>query len=150
MSIINVASGSSLWRGIDYYKENKVLNYNKLNDFEFEAQVKGSNNEIYNVILNLNKPKMSSCNCKFADGRKVICKHILALYFTLFPEEVKRIEHEAEIAEHEYEDYQEKLEEKLAKKLKTMSKDELRDSLEYMLNNSPEWLYDNYIRDFIE
>jgi hypothetical protein len=31
-----------------------------------------------------------------------------------------------------------------------MTKNELIDSLLYMLDNGPEWLYNDYIRDFIE
>jgi uncharacterized Zn finger protein len=108
MGIINSASSASLWKGIDYYKNNHVLSYKKINNKEYIGKVKGSNNEIYDVYLNLDKPKMSSCNCKFANDRKIICKHILSLYFTLFPNEVKKIEKEAEIAEKEYEYYQEK------------------------------------------
>ena len=32
MGIISLASGSSCWRGLDYYKEKKVSHYKKLSD----------------------------------------------------------------------------------------------------------------------
>ncbi|WP_278296961.1 SWIM zinc finger family protein [Butyrivibrio sp. ob235] len=30
-------------------------------------------------------PRKSSCTCPFAEGRRVICKHMIALYFTAEP-----------------------------------------------------------------
>ena len=96
MGIINVASGNSVWRGLDYYKENKVKSYKKINDFEYEGIVTGSNKEKYNVFMNVEHPRSSKCNCPHAKDKKIICKHIIALYFTVFPKEVEsffRISH---------------------------------------------------------
>lgn len=31
-------------------------------------------------------PRKSKCNCPHADGRRVICKHMIALLFTASPE----------------------------------------------------------------
>lgn len=31
-------------------------------------------------------PRKSICNCPHADGRRVICKHMIALLFTASPE----------------------------------------------------------------
>lgn len=45
MWLINIASGNSTWRGLDYYKENKVSNYKKTSDSEYEGIVNGSNGE---------------------------------------------------------------------------------------------------------
>ena len=39
MSILTSASSSSVRRGYDYYKLNKVKNINQLNDHEFEGYV---------------------------------------------------------------------------------------------------------------
>ena len=35
MSIISSASGSSCWRGLDYYKNKQITNIKKINDFEY-------------------------------------------------------------------------------------------------------------------
>ena len=42
MSILTSASSSSVSRGYDYYKHNKVSNVKQLNDHEFEGYVDGS------------------------------------------------------------------------------------------------------------
>ena len=51
MGLIDIASGNSVWRGLDYCKENKVKNYKKINEFEYEGIVSGSNNEKYDVFI---------------------------------------------------------------------------------------------------
>ncbi|NMB97839.1 MAG: hypothetical protein GYA02_14710 [Clostridiaceae bacterium] len=40
-------------------------------------------------MINIVHPRKSKCNCPHADGRRVICKHMIALYFTVFPKEAK-------------------------------------------------------------
>ena len=37
----------------------------------------------YNVYLNLEKPRKSTCNCPLANGKRIICKHIVATYFSV-------------------------------------------------------------------
>ena len=61
MSIISSASGSSCWRGLEYYKQEKVKDIKQFNEYEFESKVVG--NKEYNVHLNLKKPRSSKCNC---------------------------------------------------------------------------------------
>ena len=39
MSIITSASGSSCWRGLDYYKSKKIKNIEKLNNYEYTSIV---------------------------------------------------------------------------------------------------------------
>ena len=51
MGLINIASGNSTWRGLDYYKENKVSDYKKISDSEYEGIVNGSNGKKYNVFM---------------------------------------------------------------------------------------------------
>ena len=82
MGIISLASGSSCWRGLDYYKEKRVVELNKINENEYSSIVKGTNN--YNVHLDIEHPRKSSCNCPLTNGKRIICKHIVATYFTAF------------------------------------------------------------------
>ena len=42
MSIFTSASGKSIYRGYDYYLNNKVSNLVKISDTEYEAWVQGS------------------------------------------------------------------------------------------------------------
>ena len=49
MGLINIASGNSTWRGLDYYKENKVSDYKKISDSKYEGIVNGSNGKKYRL-----------------------------------------------------------------------------------------------------
>ena len=147
MGIINVASGNSVWRGLDYYKENKVKSYKKINDFEYEGIVTGSNKEKYNVFMNVEHPRSSKCNCPHAKDKKIICKHIIALYFTVFPKEVESFLEDVEKEEKEYEDYEKEIYNKTIKYINSMSKKELINSLIEILDIAPEWVYERFVRD---
>lgn len=86
MSILTSASSSSVSRGYDYYKHNKVSNVNQLNDHEFEGYVDGSLKNPYYVKIDIEHPRKSYCDCPHANGN-ITCKHMTALYFELFPDE---------------------------------------------------------------
>jgi len=144
MSIISSASSSSSWRGLDYYKKNKINNLKKLNDFEYTSKVIGS--ETYNVYLDVSHPRRSTCNCPLANGKRMICKHIVATFFTAFPEEAKKFEEEQERLQKEYEDYQETLYNKTQKYISSMTKKELIDELSYILDYAPDWVYNDFVR----
>ena len=62
MSLLTTASGKSVYRGYEYFLENKVLSCNQINDFEYEGMVKGTAPNPYPVHLNLKKPKTSTCD----------------------------------------------------------------------------------------
>ena len=79
-------------RNGDYYKEKRVVELNKINENEYSSIVKGTNN--YNVHLDIEHPRKSSCNCPLANGKRIICKHIVATYFTAFPNEAVSFEEE--------------------------------------------------------
>lgn len=91
MSILTSASSSSVSRGYDYYKYNKVHNVNQLNDYEFEGYVDGSLKNPYYVKINTKHPRKSYCDCPHANGN-ITCKHMTALYFELFPNEAEDYE----------------------------------------------------------
>ncbi len=150
MGVIKSASGSSVWRGFDYYKDKKVINYKKINENEYEGEVLGSNNEKYKVLLNIEHPRSSKCNCPHANGKKIVCKHIVALYFMVFPEEAKKFEEDAEKAMLEYEEYQEQLYDNVEKHIYSMSRGELQEALLDVLNIAPEWVYERFVRDYVE
>ncbi len=87
MSILTSASGASVGRGYDYYKNNYVSGINQLNDHEFEGYVNGSRKNPYYVKINIEHPRKSYCDCPHANGN-ITCKHMTALYFSIFPDEV--------------------------------------------------------------
>lgn len=147
MGLINIASGNSTWRGLDYYKENKVSDYKKTSDSEYEGIVNGSNGKKYNVFMDIEHPRKSKCDCPHAKDKRIICKHIVALYFTAFPAEVDKFLKEVEEAEKEYKAYEEELYNKTIKYINSMSKNELKEALIEILNVAPEWVYDRFVRD---
>ena len=147
MGLINIASGNSTWRGLDYYKENKVNDYKKISDSEYEGIVNGSNGKKYNVFMDIEHPRKSKCDCPHAKDKRIICKHIVALYFTAFPDEVDKFLKEVEEAEKEYKAYEEELYNKTIKYINSMSKNELKEALIEILNVAPEWVYDRFVRE---
>lgn len=147
MGLINLASGNSTWRGLDYYNEKKVSDYKRIGKNEYEGIVNGSNNQKYNVFMDIEHPRKSKCNCPHAKDKRIICKHIVALYFTVFPKEVDTFLKEVEEAEKEYKAYEEELHKKTIKYINSMSKNELKEALIETLDVSPEWVYDRFVRN---
>jgi uncharacterized Zn finger protein len=149
MGIISIASGKSCWRGLDYFKNKNVIQLHKINDNEYESIVKGTNN--YNVYLNIEHPRKSSCNCPLANGKRIICKHIVATYFAVVPNSAKDFEEEQNKLQKEYEEYQDELYDKVISYINKMSKKDLIEELVYVFDYGPDWLYDDFVRrNYIE
>lgn len=87
MSILTSASSRSVSRGYDYYKNKRVSRIMQINNHEYEAYVDGSNKSPYYVKIDTEHPKKSYCDCPHANGN-ITCKHMVALYFSLFQDEV--------------------------------------------------------------
>ena len=45
MGLIEIASGNSVWRGMDYYENHKVVSWNKSGNSTYEGVVSGSNGD---------------------------------------------------------------------------------------------------------
>ena len=149
MSILTLASNASAWRGYEYYIGGNVMMCKQINDDEYTARVRG-NGRTYDVHINIDHPRKSICNCPHADGRRVICKHMIALYFKAFPNEAKAYIDEAEAYEREQEELQNLINERLIKYINSMSKQELRETLYELLYDGPEWVFERFIRERIE
>lgn len=132
MAFYDSASNKSPWRGIGYYKADKVREFVKGVD-GLHGTVDGSNGEVCDVTINLEHPKRSTCNCPFAKGRKVICKHMIALYFTgvsgsyaAFEEDMHRMEVQQRLEE---ERWQKEALECIKKDVSEMSAKDVRERL---------------------
>lgn len=88
MSILTSASSNSVSRGYDYFNSDKVNNVKQLNDHEYEGYVDGSLKNPYYVKIDIIHPRKSYCDCPFANGNKT-CKHMVALYFSIFDDEAE-------------------------------------------------------------
>lgn len=149
MSLLTTASGKSVYRGYEYYVENKVLSCNRIDDFEYEGTVKGTAQNPYSVHLNLKKPKTSTCDCPFANGRK-ICKHMVAVFFASFPDEAQKYKAELDAYYEEKEKREAELDDMIQKYIKKLSKTELQEALLQVLYDGPEWQFDRFIREYID
>ena len=85
MTFCDFASNASFWRGVDYFENGRVIDFETLGESVAAGVVSGSDNQEYDVRIDRAHPRSSSCNCKFAEGRNVICKHMIALYFASTP-----------------------------------------------------------------
>ena len=129
MGLIEIASGKSVWRGMDYYNDKKVISWEKTGDETYSGVVSGSEDNIYNVHINKEHPRKSTCDCPFADGRRVICKHMISLYFTAEPEAAEAFLKEVEAWEAEEAERVEQHYKDLEQYVKTLSKAELQKQL---------------------
>ena len=150
MSILSLASGESAWRGYDYFKDGKVIFVKQQNENEFVAAVNGSENNAYAVKFDTDHPRKSSCDCPHANGKRIICKHIVAAFFAAFPDGAEEYYNEVIGYEQEEEKRRAELENKLIKYVGKMTKTELKETLLELLFYGPEWQYDSFIRDHIE
>lgn len=149
MSLLTTASGKSFYRGYEYFLENNVLSCNQINDFEYEGMVKGTAPNPYSVHLNIKKPKTSTCDCPFANGRK-ICKHMVAVFFAAFTDEARKNKAELDAYYEEQEKYEEELDDTLRNYINKLSKSELQEALLQVLYDGPEWQFDKFINEYIE
>ena len=125
MGLIELASAQSVWRGLDYFEEKKVLNWNET-DFElYDGIVQGSS--VYQVHLDIEHPKRSTCNCPFALGRRVICKHMIAMYFTIVPQAAEDFLKMVDEWEEEEEEAQKEHIEDIRRYVMRLSKAELQE-----------------------
>ena len=150
MSLMTASSEVSRWRGCEYFKAKRVSNVQKIGEVRYSALVSGSENAPYSVTIDLDHVRQSSCTCPHAAGRRIICKHMIATFFTIFPEEAAQYYADVLQAEEDWEDYQEELAEKLAKFVRGLKKKEAQELLLELLETGPEWQWDRFVREHIE
>ena len=150
MSLMSCSSGTSVWRGYNYFLEHKAKITKRINNTQYDGTVTGSNDAAYSVHIDLEHVRKSSCNCPHADGKRIICKHMIALFFTAFPLEAKKY-HETQIAyEREAELQAEEDECKVLSFISGLKKVELQEILMQLLYDGPEWQWDKFIREYID
>ena len=87
MSIFSKASNSSYWRGFDYYENHCVSDLKKISNDVYFAKVKGT--KTYEVKIDLAHPLNSTCTCPFVKDNHKMCKHMVAVAFSVCPDEVE-------------------------------------------------------------
>ena len=129
MGLIEIASNNAVWRGMDYYNDKKVVSWKTLKNGVYEGMVSGSEGNTYTVHIDTEHPRKSFCNCPFTDARRVVCKHMIALYFTAEPKVSKDFLKKVEKWETEEEERERQHYEDMRKYVKSLSKTELQEQL---------------------
>lgn len=129
MGLIEMASGNSVWRGMDYYERKMVCSWKKSGDEAYDGVVSGSEGNKYSVHIDKVHPRKSSCNCPFAEGRRVICKHMIALLFTAEPKAAKDFLRQVEEWEQEEKERERLHYKELREYVNSLSKKELQERL---------------------
>ena len=150
MGLLNLASVTSAWRGYEYYKAGNVLTKIKLSETEYKGVLQGSDNKRFEVFIDIEHPRKSHCNCPHAKGKRIICKHQVALYFSVFPREAEKYYKEVLEYEEEEERRQEELDKKVVAYIKSLSKDELRQTLYEVLYDGADWVFERFVREHID
>lgn len=128
MGLIEIASAKSVWRAIDYVEREKVVCWTKHKD-TYDGLVEGSNDDTYKVYVDTVHPRKSTCTCPFAQEHRVICKHMLAIYFSGEPKVLENFLQEVEDYEEQERQNAAKHESDLYKATGMMSREELRSEL---------------------
>ena len=149
MGLLDYANSKSIWRGYDYYLEDRVYNIENIADGVFKGTVQGSGTKVYSSTLDAFHPSKSKCNCPHANGKQIICKHIVDLYFTAYEEEADRFYMESIEQEEKQKRLQEKLDNELETYISKMPKSELQTALLLVLREGPEWQYNKFLREYL-
>lgn len=147
MGILECASIASVSRGYDCFKEKKVICFSESSADIFSAKVAGSSDKPYSVELHIDHPRKSKCNCPHAEGKRIVCKHIVATYFAVFPDEAERYYVEAIAYAEEEEKRADELSDKVCNYVWKMKKNEAQQALLQLLFDGPEWQFDRFIRE---
>lgn len=147
MGILECASGASVWGGYEYYEEKKVVSLEEIEENIFSAKVSGNSSAPYSVELHVDHPRKSKCSCPHAEGKRIVCKHIVAAYFTAFPKEAKTFYAEAMAYQEEEERRQAELPNKVYRCVQHMKKNELQEELLRLLFEGPGWQLERFVRE---
>ena len=113
---------------------------------KWRGKVAGSNGEEYNVYVDEEHPYKCQCECLYVEGKsRIICKHMVALYFAVYPEEAKNYINELNAYWAEEEKRREEAEQKLEGYILRMKKAELQEALLELLQDGPEWQYEMFM-----
>ena len=129
MGLLENARYASIERGYDYYKRGNVISFKQTSENEYEGKVSGSAKKPYDVHIDIIHIKKSFCNCPFAEGRRIICKHMIALLFTAEPKAAKDFLRQVEEWEQEEKERERLHYKELSEYVNSLSKKELQERL---------------------
>ena len=71
-------------RGGRYWAEGRVKRWRKTEEGLYKGRVEGDG-ATYDVVVDMEHPRCSYCNCRYAEGMRRVCKHQVALYIAVGP-----------------------------------------------------------------
>lgn len=150
MSVLTCASCKSAWRGFEYFEHKLVLSHIKVTDTVFTGKVNGTMDEPYTVTIDTAHPRRSICTCPHAASGRIVCKHMVALFFAVFPKEAAEYKAQIDAAIEEEEQYEEELENQVAEYIYSLTKEELRQLALDLISSLSDYEFDRFVRDYIE
>ncbi len=125
LSILRMASGVSLWRGLDYLEQGRVKNLRPDGKGVFDAEVEGTANLPYTVHVDTMHVRQSYCDCPHAAGTRRSCKRMVATVFAVYPQQIDAFKWGVEQAELEYKREEVAHRAELVRCVNSLKKDEL-------------------------
>jgi uncharacterized Zn finger protein len=150
MSLLSLASGQSAYRGYEYFRDKKVIWLEQTSDTCYTGIVAGSNGAQYESTIDTEHPRKSQCSCPHAAGQRIICKHMVALYFTAFPQAGKQYISDLEAYWEEADQETERIAKELPGAIHRMKKVELEAALCQILFEGPDWQYERFVNQYIK
>lgn len=89
------------------------------------------------------------CDSAFANGMK-ICKHMVAIFFSAFPDEARKYKAELDAYYEEEQKREAENDDMLQKYINKLSKPELQEALLQVLYDGPEWQFERFINEHIK
>ncbi len=156
MGLLDCSSQKARFRGYGYFTEGKVTSCKQTGDSKFSAIVNGSDRNSYQTTVDVTHPRSSKCTCPFVEGNTKICKHMVAVYLTVFPNEADRIkseiisyEAEQKIIREQQEEFERDCEYGLPEYIHNMRRNKLEEALLELLYDGPEWQLEAFIDEHL-
>ena len=142
----------------DRFEIEKVVLWEQTGPSTYDGIVRGSEGNRYSVHIDTVHIRSSKCNCPFADGRRRVCKHMIALFFATHPEEAEEQQREIDeweaeeaAAEAEVAEREKRLLKNITDYVNSMTEEEVREKLiEIMFANEVDDDKDEWGEDWDE
>ena len=148
MSLMSQSSQAIRIRGYECYKNNMVIQSDMIDNYNYKGKVKGSGDAVYDVAINLKKPRLSICTCPYAKDNQKICKHMIALLFSIDMDAVEEFEEELHYIEEEELFRDDKKNKLVTRFINDISIGKLKQLVYDMLMSKEEWVIYQYIEDY--
>lgn len=125
ISVIKLASARSIWRGLDYHEQGRVKQL-AIHGSTLDAMVEGTADAPYQVRVDTEHARRSTCTCPFVQGNHKICKHMVATVFSAIPGQVEAFYREVELADRAYEEAEKRRLDALWRDVCSLKKSELQ------------------------